>query len=369
MIRNQSAFPARSLKNGTLRYWFTLDSGDSAANLTLSANYSECGPQTAKPVSAGGTLYYAELSCVGQNIYPGGQSQHRRELQFRVSGGSTWNAANDPRSRALNSTALAKTKAITLYDGGKLIWGTEPTGTVTDTTAPSVPGTPVAPASRRPVRRSLDRVDRRGKRGRRATTCTGCRARPRPSWPRPSRVDDPVRPHAEHRVLVHGQGQGRRRERLGRVVGRHVHDGAPPDGVIPPTHRGPRSPRPSPRRGPPCTWTASTAGTNPLSGYEVLRVAGDEHSGRHGHRDDVRAHRARRRDRVHLHGAGQGLARLHLGADDRGHVHHHDGCGRHHSTHRPRDPGRVADHTEQRHPHLGGVDRHGWQRTARVRRS
>ena len=44
MIHNQSAFPARALKNGTLRYWFTLDSGDSAANLTLSANYSGCGP-------------------------------------------------------------------------------------------------------------------------------------------------------------------------------------------------------------------------------------------------------------------------------------------------------------------------------------
>ena len=105
MIRNQSAFPARALKNGTLRYWFTLDSGDSAANLTLSANYSECGPQTAKPVSAGGTLYYAELSCVGQNIYPGGQSQHRRELQFRVTGGSTWNAANDASSAGLQHGA------------------------------------------------------------------------------------------------------------------------------------------------------------------------------------------------------------------------------------------------------------------------
>ena len=143
MIRNQSAYPARSLKNGTLRYWFTLDAGDSAANLTLSANYSECGPQTAKPVNAGGSLYYAELTCVGQNIHPGGQSQHRRELQFRVTGGSTWNAANDPSFAGLGTT-LARTSAITLYDGGRLIWGTEPTGTVGDTTAPSVPGTPVA---------------------------------------------------------------------------------------------------------------------------------------------------------------------------------------------------------------------------------
>jgi endoglucanase len=144
MIRNRSAFPARSLKNATLRYWFTLDSGDSAANLALSTNYSECGTQTAKPVQSSGNLYYAELSCVGQNIYPGGQSQHRRELQFRVSGGTGWSAANDPSFAGLTTTGLAKTKAITLYDGGKLVWGTEPTGTPTDTTAPSVPGTPTA---------------------------------------------------------------------------------------------------------------------------------------------------------------------------------------------------------------------------------
>jgi len=141
MIRNESAFPARSLKNATLRYWFTLDSGVPASSLALSANYSECGTQTAKPVSAGGNLYYAEISCVGQNIYPGGQSQHRREIQFRVTGAAGWDATNDPSFAGLNATALAKTKAITLYDGGKLIWGTEPTGTdpTPDTTAPSVP--------------------------------------------------------------------------------------------------------------------------------------------------------------------------------------------------------------------------------------
>ena len=76
MIRNESAFPARSLKNGKLRYWFRLDSTATAANITMTTNYSECGTQSGAPVSAGGNLYYVELSCVGQNIYPGGQSQH-----------------------------------------------------------------------------------------------------------------------------------------------------------------------------------------------------------------------------------------------------------------------------------------------------
>lgn len=143
MIRNQSAYPARALKNAKIRYWFTTD-GFAASDVTLSSNYSECGAQSGKGVSAGGTLGYVELSCVGQNIHPGGQSQHRREIQFRLTGPTGWNAANDPSFTGLGSTALAKTSAITLYDGSTLIWGKEPTGTTTDTTAPTVPGTPVA---------------------------------------------------------------------------------------------------------------------------------------------------------------------------------------------------------------------------------
>ncbi|AEI10553.1 glycoside hydrolase family 9 protein [Cellulomonas gilvus] len=146
MIRNQSAFPARSLKNATVRYWFRTD-GFAASDVTLTANYSECGPQSGKGVSAGGTLGYVQLTCVGQNIHPGGQSQHRRELQFRLTGPAGWDATNDPSFAGLTSTGLAKTKAITLYDGGTLVWGTEPTGTTPgDTTAPTVPGTPVASA-------------------------------------------------------------------------------------------------------------------------------------------------------------------------------------------------------------------------------
>ncbi|AEE44171.1 glycoside hydrolase family 9 protein [Cellulomonas fimi] len=143
MIRNQSAFPARSLKNAKVRYWFTTD-GFAASDVTLSANYSECGAQSGKGVSAGGTLGYVELSCVGQDIHPGGQSQHRREIQFRLTGPAGWNPANDPSYTGLTQTALAKASAITLYDGSTLVWGKEPTGTTTDTTPPTTPGTPVA---------------------------------------------------------------------------------------------------------------------------------------------------------------------------------------------------------------------------------
>ncbi|NEC93232.1 glycoside hydrolase family 9 protein, partial [Streptomyces sp. SID12501] len=43
IVRNRSAFPARSLKNATVRYWFTLDAGVPASSLAVTTNYSECG--------------------------------------------------------------------------------------------------------------------------------------------------------------------------------------------------------------------------------------------------------------------------------------------------------------------------------------
>ena len=146
MIRNQSGWPARSLTEGTMRYWFRLGADERAADVTLTSNYSECGAQSGGAVPAGGDLYYVELSCVGQNIHPGGQSQHRREIQFRVTGGAGWDAADDPSFAGLTRDGLVVTEAITLYDDGELIWGEEPDGTgpvEPDTQAPTAPGTPV----------------------------------------------------------------------------------------------------------------------------------------------------------------------------------------------------------------------------------
>jgi endoglucanase len=137
----------------TLKYFFTVEPGVTPQMLTLTTNFNQCQAPTGITQFAP-NVFAVNLSCVGTLIYPGGQSQHRREIQFRVTGGSHWDATNDPSFAGLSTTAAVKTKAITLYDGGTLIWGTEPTGTTTppptsptspppgDTTPPSVPGKP-----------------------------------------------------------------------------------------------------------------------------------------------------------------------------------------------------------------------------------
>ncbi|MGP4111591.1 glycoside hydrolase family 9 protein [Streptomyces sp. 4N509B] len=129
IIRNRSGFPAETLSDAAFRYWFTLDEGVDPAGVTVTSNYSECATPPGGAVHAGGDVYYVELSCADRDIYPGGQSQHRAEVQFRVTGGAGWDASNDWSFEGLspNTQAPATTERITLYEGDALRWGEEPT--------------------------------------------------------------------------------------------------------------------------------------------------------------------------------------------------------------------------------------------------
>ncbi|WP_125776759.1 glycoside hydrolase family 9 protein [Antribacter gilvus] len=141
MVRNRSAFPARVLDDVRVRYWFTLDAGADPATVRASTNYSECPGVTTRVGHAGGSQYYVEIDCSGSPVYPGGQSQHRREIQFRVTA-NVWDPSNDWSYAGIGSTP-AKNSRITLTEGPELLWGTQPGPDAPDTTPPTVPGTPV----------------------------------------------------------------------------------------------------------------------------------------------------------------------------------------------------------------------------------
>jgi endoglucanase len=143
ILRNRSAFPARVLDDVRLRYWFTLDEGVDPTSVVASTNYSECADVTTSIGHAGGDQYFAELDCGDSVVYPGGQSQHRREIQFRVTAPG-WDPSNDwSFGEIATGEDLTKNSRITLYEGDELLWGDEPGPIEPDTTAPSVPGTPV----------------------------------------------------------------------------------------------------------------------------------------------------------------------------------------------------------------------------------
>ena len=142
ILRNRSAFPARVLDDVRLRYWFTLDEGADPSTVRATTNYSECPGVTTRVGHAGGDQYWVEVDCGSSVVYPGGQSQHRREVQLRVTA-DVWDAADDWSYAGVSTgEALTKNPRITLYEGDELLWGDEPGPSVPDTTAPTTPGTP-----------------------------------------------------------------------------------------------------------------------------------------------------------------------------------------------------------------------------------
>ncbi|WP_454044316.1 glycoside hydrolase family 9 protein [Cellulosimicrobium sp. Marseille-Q8652] len=146
VLRNRSAFPARVLDDVRLRYWFTLDEGANPSTVRATTNYSECPGATATVGHAGGDQYYVEIDCSGSIVSPGGQSQHRREVQFRVTA-DVWDATDDwSFAGVATGETLTDNERITLYEGDELLWGAEPGSSgpdPDDVTPPTTPGTPV----------------------------------------------------------------------------------------------------------------------------------------------------------------------------------------------------------------------------------
>jgi endoglucanase len=138
-VVNTSAWPARALTGGKVRYYFTLDGTTTPAQLSVNTNYNQCGPASA-PRQHAGNVYYVEIECPDP-IAPAGQSQHRKEIQVRVTSSGTWDPANDWSYSGLPSGGAqpATTDQIVLTSAaGAVLWGRAPDGALRG----SVPGGP-----------------------------------------------------------------------------------------------------------------------------------------------------------------------------------------------------------------------------------
>ena len=78
------------------------------------------------------------INCTPTNIYPGGQSAHRKEIQFRLTSSGTWNNGND---HSYSGVATGGTHSlatnIPVYDNGVRVFGNEPGGSSPTATATS----------------------------------------------------------------------------------------------------------------------------------------------------------------------------------------------------------------------------------------
>ena len=163
---NHTAWPARVAKDVEYRYFFDVselkEAGLSVDQIKVegkSQQYPD-GQQGYATVSgpylyegdASGNTYYALIKFEdGRAIQPTGQSEHRDEVQFRISipdaidGKPTtgaWDPTNDWSYESIpDATDLKKADSIndhiTMYVDGNLVWGTEPDGTTPEDVQPT----------------------------------------------------------------------------------------------------------------------------------------------------------------------------------------------------------------------------------------
>ena len=179
VIQNKSTAPARVRDDLSFRYFVDLtelvSAGLSAADVTLSTAFTQA--TSVSDLRSWGNpadnIYYTEVSFAGVRIYPGGQSEFRREVQFRMTlptGSSVnWDNTNDPSwdSAYTGSTpALGVTAPkIPVYGSDGLLFGEEPSACGAGTGINCVPvatGSQVSTSINTPVAVSLSGSDADG---------------------------------------------------------------------------------------------------------------------------------------------------------------------------------------------------------------
>lgn len=135
-VTNVSAWPARVMDEVTLRYFMDLsevyENGGTYQDITLTTNYSQGGSAVGvMPWDEANHIYFVEIQFSGEPIYPGGQSSYKKEVQFRMTSASVWDDSNDFSYQDIagtNGGSLVKASHMALYEGGELIFGSEPDG-------------------------------------------------------------------------------------------------------------------------------------------------------------------------------------------------------------------------------------------------
>jgi endoglucanase len=127
-IINKSAWPARVGNQLSFRYFFTLEPGVTPGMITINTNFNQ-GATVSTPQLFSDSTYFVRVDFTGTNIYPGGQSAFRKEIQFRMSSSGAWNPSNDWSFTGITTTpgaAPIKAPNISVYEGATRVFGAEP---------------------------------------------------------------------------------------------------------------------------------------------------------------------------------------------------------------------------------------------------
>jgi|GEM_PF-356616 len=161
LLNNQSAWPARMSSNLSFRYFVDLSevtaAGYTASDVLVTSNYTQGATVSGLQVwDAAKGIYAVNIDFTGTAIGPGTGSSFWKEAQFRVGlkGGlpaSAWNALNDWSYQGIGTdrSAPVQTAFLPVYEGGRLLFGNVPTGSLTPAlpVTPTLPVTPVSSAT------------------------------------------------------------------------------------------------------------------------------------------------------------------------------------------------------------------------------
>ena len=147
-IYNRTGWPPRVTENLKFKYFIDLseliNAGYSADVVKVDTYYAE-GAKISGPYvwNASKNLYYILVDFTGTKIYPGGEVEHKKQAQFKISvpQGVPWDPTNDPSYAGLTRD-LSKNKFIAAYEGDTLVWGQEPGGSAGSIPAPTSTVTP-----------------------------------------------------------------------------------------------------------------------------------------------------------------------------------------------------------------------------------
>ncbi len=124
VIYNKTAWPARAAGNLEFRYYVDLSeiykAGGDASGVTVNTNYMQSGRVDGLKVwNEKNHIYYLSVVFDDGSLYPGGQSQHKSEIQVRmISPSGVWDNSND---YSFNNASGA-----VLLEDGKVVYGTLP---------------------------------------------------------------------------------------------------------------------------------------------------------------------------------------------------------------------------------------------------
>jgi endoglucanase len=283
LVINQSAWPARPMPNASFRYYFTLDPGETPGQVTLNSPFNQCQAPTG-PFQYSGSTYYVQVSCANQNIEPDGEADYpninfEAQVQFRITFPSAHDFTKDWSFQGIPATTNATpvtVNDITLYSGNTLVWGNPPSAS----TPPGAPGTLSASGvtttgatlswgAAKAGSNALAAYDVYTSAGSLVgTTAAGVTSFSLTGL-------DPVRtsPYGYYVTAVDSQGYSSPPSNTATfITATDTSQGGGGPAVTPPTAPGTPTVSAVTATGATLTWTASTAGTNPVSGYQVFEV-------------------------------------------------------------------------------------------------